>query len=95
MVHFVSKKMVALKRAYAEIILNTAKEAAARVMASERRALRCQHDLNAAKDEALQLLIRLKKMIDAKVLFCWTSISLWFKYALLSFSLLGLWKMLV
>ncbi|XP_031406024.1 uncharacterized protein LOC116214729 isoform X1 [Punica granatum] len=61
-----SERMVALKKDYAEIILNTAKEAAARVIASEHRALRSQHDLNAAKGEALQLLLRLKKMIDAK-----------------------------
>ncbi|KAK4767750.1 hypothetical protein SAY87_002891 [Trapa incisa] len=61
-----SEKIVALKKAYAEIILNTAKEAAARVMASERGALRSQQDLNAAKNEALLLLLRLKKMIDAK-----------------------------
>ncbi|KAK4751527.1 hypothetical protein SAY87_005009 [Trapa incisa] len=61
-----SEKMVALKKAYAEIILNTAKEAAARVMASERGAIRSQHDLNAAKNEAILLLLRLKKMIDTK-----------------------------
>ncbi|PKI56068.1 hypothetical protein CRG98_023537 [Punica granatum] len=71
-----SERMVALKKDYAEIILNTAKEAAARVIASEHRALRSQHDLNAAKGEALQLLLRLKKMIDAKVLFCSASVSL-------------------
>lgn len=89
--------MVALKKAYAEIILDTAKEAAARVMASERRALRSQHDLSAAKNEALRLLLRLKKMIDSKVLFCSpsTAISFLFKDALLSFSLLDLWKMLI
>ena len=45
------QKMVALKKAYAEIILNTAKEAAARVMQSEKKALRFQHDLCTTKDE--------------------------------------------
>lgn len=61
--------MVALKKAYADIILNTAKEAAARVMISERKALRFEMDLNRTKDEALRLLVRLKQMIDSKVTF--------------------------
>ncbi|KAL6960677.1 hypothetical protein U1Q18_038441 [Sarracenia purpurea var. burkii] len=58
--------MVALKKAYADIILNTAKEAAARVMESERKALRFQQDTRATKDEALRMLLRLKKMLDSK-----------------------------
>ncbi|VVA20197.1 PREDICTED: LOC110645823 isoform [Prunus dulcis] len=61
-----AQKMVALKKAYAEIILNTAKEAAARVMASEHKALRFQHDLLSTKDESLRVLLRLKQMIDSK-----------------------------
>ncbi|XP_009335794.2 uncharacterized protein LOC103928472 [Pyrus x bretschneideri] len=61
-----AQKMVALKKAYAEIILNTAKEAAARVMASERKALRYQHDLQFTKGEALRVLCRLKQMLDSK-----------------------------
>ncbi|XP_021905427.1 uncharacterized protein LOC110820290 [Carica papaya] len=61
-----SEKTVALKNAYAEIILNTAKEAAARVMASEQKAVRFQQDLSGTKEEALRLLVRLKQMIDAK-----------------------------
>ncbi|CAK9183413.1 unnamed protein product, partial [Ilex paraguariensis] len=58
--------MVALKKAYADIILNTAKEAAARVMGSERKSLRFQQDLRATKDEAIRMLLRLKQMVDAK-----------------------------
>ncbi|KAF5740331.1 hypothetical protein HS088_TW11G00398 [Tripterygium wilfordii] len=58
--------MEALKKAYAEIILNTAKEAAARVMLSERRALRFEQELRSAKDEGLRLLVRMKQMIDSK-----------------------------
>lgn len=61
--------MVALKKAYADMILNTAKEAANRVMESEKKALRFQQDLCSTKDEALRLLVRLKQMIDAKVNF--------------------------
>lgn len=62
-----SEKMTALKKAYAEIILNTAKEAAARIMASERKAHHFQHDLSSTKDEALRLLLRLKQTMDSKI----------------------------
>ncbi|GMJ04978.1 hypothetical protein HRI_004167000 [Hibiscus trionum] len=62
-----SEKLTALKKAYAEIILNTAKEAAARIMVSEKKAHRYQMELFAAKDESLHMLIRLKHMLDAKV----------------------------
>ncbi|XP_012080159.2 serine/threonine-protein kinase pakF isoform X1 [Jatropha curcas] len=62
-----SEKLTALKKAYADIILNTAKEAAARIMVSERKAQRYQRELFAAKDEALRMLLRLKQMLDSKV----------------------------
>ncbi|KAL6520336.1 hypothetical protein OROMI_032516 [Orobanche minor] len=57
--------MEALKRAYAEMILNTAKEAAARVMAAESRARRLEQDLVSTKEEAARMLLHLKQMIDA------------------------------
>ncbi|KAK7291661.1 hypothetical protein RIF29_06981 [Crotalaria pallida] len=60
-------KLVALKKAYADIILNTAKEAAARLMVSERKAMRFQQELVSTKDEALRMLLRLKQMFDSKV----------------------------
>lgn len=69
------QKMVALKKAYADIILNTAKEAAARIMVSERKALRFQQDLCATKDEALRMLVRLKQMMDSKVFLDFTFIK--------------------
>ncbi|KAH9612673.1 hypothetical protein KSS87_004876 [Heliosperma pusillum] len=62
-----SEKMTALKKAYAEIILNTAKEAAARIMVSERKAHHYSHDLSTTKDEALRLLLRLKQTMDHKI----------------------------
>ncbi|KAL8141958.1 hypothetical protein V2J09_014990 [Rumex salicifolius] len=62
-----TEKMTALKKAYAEIILNTAKEAAARIIVSERRAQSFQRDLLATKDEALRIMFRIKQMIDLKV----------------------------
>ncbi|KAM7508084.1 hypothetical protein LguiA_018537 [Lonicera macranthoides] len=58
--------MVELKKAYAEIILNTAKEAAARVMESEQKSLRIQRDLCSTKESALLMLLNLKQKIDAK-----------------------------
>lgn len=61
-----TEKLVALKKAYAEMILNTAKEAAARVMAAERKAKRFEHDLNRTKEEALRMLLRFKQMIEDK-----------------------------
>ncbi|KAL4344825.1 hypothetical protein S245_037441 [Arachis hypogaea] len=61
-----SEKLTALKKAYADIILNTAKEAAARIMVSERKAMRFQQELLSTKEEALQMLLRLKQMLDSK-----------------------------
>lgn len=60
--------MEAMKRAYAEMILNTAKGAAARVMAAELRARRMEQELVSSKEEAAGMLLRLKQMIDAKVI---------------------------
>ncbi|KAJ7956303.1 Nuclear mitotic apparatus 1 [Quillaja saponaria] len=62
-----SEKLTALKKAYADIILNTAKEAAARIMVSERKAIRFQQELVSTKEEALRMLLRLKQMLDSKV----------------------------
>ncbi|KAK9119564.1 hypothetical protein Scep_017657 [Stephania cephalantha] len=62
-----AEKMAALKKAYADIILNTAKEAAARIMVSERRAARCEQEKAAAKAEALNMLMRMKHMMDCKI----------------------------
>lgn len=61
------QRLTALKKAYAETILNTAKEAAARIMVSERKALSYQQELFMAKEEALRMLVRLKQMMDCKV----------------------------
>ncbi|XP_057984292.1 uncharacterized protein LOC131168683 [Malania oleifera] len=62
-----AEKMVALKKAYVKIILNTAKEAAARVIASERRAFQSQRDLWSVKNEGLRMLQRLKQRLDFKI----------------------------
>ncbi|KAF5769872.1 hypothetical protein HanRHA438_Chr14g0663881 [Helianthus annuus] len=60
------QKMEALKKVYAEMILNTAKEAAARALDSERKALHIHHDLCNTKDEAIRMLLRFKQLIDVK-----------------------------
>ena len=57
-----------MKLAYADIILNTAKESAARILASERKALRFQQSLFAAKEEALATMLRLKSLMDSQVM---------------------------
>ncbi|KAL6178150.1 hypothetical protein ACLB2K_049669 [Fragaria x ananassa] len=62
-----AEKLTALKKAYADIILNTAKEAAARVMVSEKRAFRLQREILYTKEEALRMLLRLKHTYDSKV----------------------------
>jgi len=61
------QKLTALKKAYADIILNTAKEAAARILVSERKSTHFQQELASTKDEALHMLLRLKQMMDSKV----------------------------
>ncbi|KAL0332017.1 UNVERIFIED_CONTAM: hypothetical protein Scaly_2103200 [Sesamum calycinum] len=61
-----AEKMEALKRAYAEMILNTAKEAAARVMAAELGARRLEQDLVSTKEEGARMLLRLKQIIGVK-----------------------------
>ncbi|KAH0687082.1 hypothetical protein KY284_017635 [Solanum tuberosum] len=61
------ERLTALKRAYADIILNTAKEAAARIMSSEQKAVRYKHELQVAKEEGLGMLLRLKQMMDSKI----------------------------
>lgn len=81
------QRVTALKRAYADIILNTAKEAAARIMVSERKAVGFQHELNVAKEQALQTLLRLKQMMDSKVLFSLLSL----KWVWSCFHVLILW----
>ncbi|KAL1338039.1 hypothetical protein HN51_032726 [Arachis hypogaea] len=61
-----TQKLVALKKAYADVILNTGKEAAVRVMASEWRVHGFLHELEWTKEEGLRLMLRLKHMLDAK-----------------------------
>ncbi|KAL8256964.1 hypothetical protein R6Q59_029005 [Mikania micrantha] len=60
------ERLKALQKAYADMILNTEKEAAARIMVSERKAVRYEYELKHAKEDAIQMLLRLKKTMDCK-----------------------------
>uniref|UniRef100_A0A0D3D0Q9 Uncharacterized protein n=3 Tax=Brassica oleracea TaxID=3712 RepID=A0A0D3D0Q9_BRAOL len=62
-----SETLAALKRAYADTILNTTKEAAARVLSSEKKTRMYQQEIVTVKDEAITTLLRLKQMYDSKV----------------------------
>ncbi|KAK6920782.1 hypothetical protein RJ641_014460 [Dillenia turbinata] len=62
-----SDKLDALKKAFADMILNQSKEAAARIMAAERKATRFQRQLEFTKEESLNMLMRLKRMLDSQV----------------------------
>ncbi|KAF8111432.1 hypothetical protein N665_0076s0402 [Sinapis alba] len=62
-----SETLAALKRAYADTILNTTKEAAARVLSSEKKTRMYQQEIVTVRDEAISTLLRLKRMYDSKV----------------------------
>ncbi|KAL8123496.1 hypothetical protein AgCh_011465 [Apium graveolens] len=59
-----SDQLEALKKAYADVILNTNREAAERVMAAERKAQQFEAAIQKTKDEAVQIMVRLKKQMD-------------------------------
>ncbi|KAM0873137.1 hypothetical protein ACQ4PT_038272 [Festuca glaucescens] len=56
-----------LRKAYAEIMLNMAKESAARVLAAERRAAVLAGGVAAAKEDGVAALVRLKGIMDARI----------------------------
>ncbi|KAF9604317.1 hypothetical protein IFM89_005898 [Coptis chinensis] len=62
-----NKKMEALNKAYADIIFSTTKEAAAKIMVSERKAYGYQKQMFGAKEEAVNMLVRMKTMTDSKI----------------------------
>ncbi|CAA0826642.1 Unknown protein [Striga hermonthica] len=61
------QRLAGLKKAYADVILSISKEAAARVMASEKKSVMYQHELKVAKDEGLRMMLRLKQMMDYQI----------------------------
>ncbi|KAM0072222.1 hypothetical protein Hdeb2414_s0001g00034001 [Helianthus debilis subsp. tardiflorus] len=61
------ERLMALKKAYADIILNMEKEAAKRIMVSEQKAVWLEYELKISKEDAVQMLMRVKQMMDCKV----------------------------
>ncbi|XP_021737882.1 uncharacterized protein LOC110704412 [Chenopodium quinoa] len=61
-------KIEALKKVYAEVIVNTSKEAAARVMVAERKALSFQQQLVSLKEDSLNMLLRLKDHFNSMLI---------------------------
>ncbi|CAI9109596.1 OLC1v1009442C1 [Oldenlandia corymbosa var. corymbosa] len=61
-----AEKTLALKKAYADMILNTAKEAAARVLVAEQKAKKYKKELEFTKQEAVRMLIRMKQTMETE-----------------------------
>ncbi|KAK9682473.1 hypothetical protein RND81_10G076200 [Saponaria officinalis] len=60
-------KMEAMKKVYAEVILNTSKEAAARVMLSERKSLQFQHELICLREDYARMMLRLNNHFKSQM----------------------------
>ncbi|MFS7934365.1 hypothetical protein Hanom_Chr05g00390751 [Helianthus anomalus] len=61
------KRFMDLKKVYVDIILNTEKEATKKIMVSERKAVRLEYELKVAKKDVVQMLMRVKQMMDCKI----------------------------
>lgn len=59
--------MMEMKKMYADLMLHSAQEAAAKIVMSERRAFRFQKEAEFAKNESLGMVIRLKQSMGSKV----------------------------
>jgi hypothetical protein len=57
----------AMRKEFARIMLNMAQESAARVLAAERRAAALAAGLEAAKEDGVAALLRLKAIMEARV----------------------------
>ncbi|XP_059299942.1 uncharacterized protein LOC132052431 isoform X1 [Lycium ferocissimum] len=64
----VDERLTALKKASADIILNTKKEEAARIMMWEQKAQCFEKELHVVKEKGLLRLMRLKQIMDAKII---------------------------
>ncbi|KAG6474686.1 uncharacterized protein LOC122027894 isoform X1 [Zingiber officinale] len=62
-----AERMAALKRAYADVILNTAKESAVRILAAERRTLQWKQSSSLVKEDSVALILRLKALMDSRI----------------------------
>ncbi|KAJ8559883.1 hypothetical protein K7X08_003941 [Anisodus acutangulus] len=61
------EKLAALERVYGDVMLNTEKEAAARIMVSEQKVQCFQKELHVVKENGILAMMKLKKSMDSKV----------------------------
>ncbi|KAG6474700.1 hypothetical protein ZIOFF_068638 [Zingiber officinale] len=59
--------MAVLKRAYADVILNTTKESAVWILAAERRTLQWKQSSLLVKEDSVALILRLKGLMDSTI----------------------------
>ncbi|XP_004241520.1 uncharacterized protein [Solanum lycopersicum] len=62
------ERLKALEKAYTDVVLNTEKEAATRIMVSEQKAQCFQEELQVVKEKGLMTLMKLKEMMDSKII---------------------------
>ncbi|KAJ8559882.1 hypothetical protein K7X08_003940 [Anisodus acutangulus] len=62
------EKLTALEKMYGDVMLNTEKEAAARIMVTEQKAQRYQKEFQVVKENGLLKLMSLKEMMDSKII---------------------------
>ncbi|KAL3335581.1 hypothetical protein AABB24_031688 [Solanum stoloniferum] len=62
------ERLIALEKAYTDVVLNTEKEAATRIMVSEQKAQCFQEELQVVKEKGLMTLMKLKEMMDSKII---------------------------
>ncbi|MFS7938913.1 hypothetical protein Hanom_Chr05g00445421 [Helianthus anomalus] len=61
------ERFMALKKACVDIILNTEKEVAKRIMVSEWKVVPLEYELKVGKEDVAQMLMRVKQMMDCKI----------------------------
>ncbi|KAJ0587842.1 hypothetical protein HanOQP8_Chr04g0140721 [Helianthus annuus] len=70
-------RLMALKKAYADIILNTEKEVAKRIMVSDRKVVRLEYELKVAKEDAICFGLRFEKGLGLCCLGVWFRFRFW------------------
>ncbi|MCE5165736.1 hypothetical protein HAX54_011953, partial [Datura stramonium] len=60
------ERLIALEKAYTDVVSNTKKEAAARIMVSEQKAQCFQKELQVVKKKGILTMMKLKEMMESK-----------------------------
>ncbi|KAM3232480.1 hypothetical protein P3L10_017839 [Capsicum annuum] len=63
-----NERLIGLEKEYADEVLNTKKDATVRIMASEQKAQYLQQELQVVKEKGLLTLMKLKEMMDSKII---------------------------